>query len=159
MLADPAKRASPSSRGPAGQGTKQPFSDALRDDPGEAPTLAFFAVFLGGILILVEGLIFVAGGANTFRFAITPASSAAVQLGGIGVALGIGILATGFVLHENLAQRRSAGALLLVLGTLSLLSGGGFLVGLGATVVGGLIAVLRRPPPFHRAVDRPGRER
>lgn len=113
--------------------------------PLEAPTLAFFAVFLGGVFVLTDGLLILGAGPTAFTvgYAIPPAF--ADELGGVGVALGVAILAVGFLLHENLDQRRSASMILLVLAVASLLSGGGFLVGFALSTTGALVALLHRP--------------
>lgn len=111
----------------------------------EPPTLAFFAAFLGGVLIVVEGLALLAGGTEPIMLVTPPASSELPSLGGVGVATGIGILALGFSLQENLGHRVGVGIALVVLGLLSVASGGGFLLGTGLAVAGGLLAVVRQP--------------
>lgn len=113
--------------------------------PPEAPTLAFFAVFLGGLMVLLQGLVLLTGAGSAFSVGVALAPSLATQFGGVGVTLGIGIVAAGFALHENPGSRRQVGVVTVVLGLLSLVAGGGFLLGLGLSVAGGLMAAFRRP--------------
>lgn len=115
----------------------------------EAPTLAFFAAFLGGVLIIVEGLALLAGGTEPVAVFAPPVSSELPSLGGVGVAVGIGVVALGFFLQENVDGRLGAGTVLVVLGAISLVSGGGFVVGFVLAVAGGLLAAARRPTPLY----------
>lgn len=111
----------------------------------EAPTVAFFLAFLGGVLVMVESLALLAGGTAPYSVGISTTVSESAGLGGLGVAVGIGIVAAGFAVQENVAHRIGVGVVLLVLGSLSVLSGGGFGFGLGLAVAGGLISILLRP--------------
>ena len=121
-----------------------------RDRPLEAPTLAFLVATLGGWLVVVEGMLLVGSAGTTFDFGLPIPADAAAQLGGVGVALGLGIVGVGFVLHETQGSRRGVGLVIVVLGAGALAAGGGFLLGSVLTVVGGLIALFARPTPlFH----------
>ena len=126
-------------RGPSAHGTPLP----------EAPTVAFFAAFLAGVLNLVEGLALLAGGTEPVSVLPSVSSAALPPLGGIGVAAGIGLVAAGFSLQENPGQRRAVGVALVVLGGISIASGGGFLVGSALAIAGGLVAYLREPMPLY----------
>ncbi len=114
----------------------------------EAPTPAFFAGFLGGILVAVEGLFLLAGGTEPFSLgvAVTPAQTA--ELGGIGLTCGVAIVAVAFGLQEVRTHRVVAGLALLGLGAVSLVGGGGFGLGLAGTIGAGLLALLRPPAPL-----------
>jgi len=134
-----------------------------RPGPGvprpEAPTVAFFAAFLGGVLNLVEGLALLAGGTEPISVLPPVSSSVLPPLGGVGVSAGIGLIAAGFLMQENLGQRVAGGVALVALGVVSLLSGGGFLIGAALAIGGGLLAILREPLPLYAvpvsATDRP----
>lgn len=114
--------------------------------PVEAPTLAFFALFLGGVFVLLDGLVLIGAGSGAFGVGYLLPASDAPQLGGLGLALGVGIVATAFLFHENVGQRRRAGVVLLGLSAASLACGGGFLVGFALTFGGALLGLLRSPP-------------
>lgn len=118
----------------------------------EAPTLAFFAVFLGSVLIVAAGLVILAGGSGAIPASWTPGADA-TQLGGLGVTLGSALLAAGFLLHENRSYRREIGATIVVLSGASVLGGAGFWAGLVLGVAGGLLAMLR--PPLPLVLQRP----
>jgi len=125
-------------------------SAGRRRPPGpapEAPTLAFFAVFLGSILIVAAGLVILAGGSGVLPAGWTP-GAASTQLGGLGVTLGCALLAAGFLLHENRSYHRGIGLAIVVLSVASVLGGAGFWGGLALGVVGGLVAMLRPPVPL-----------
>lgn len=104
-------------------------------------------------MIVVEGMLLLGGG-STFQFGIPVLSGEAAQLGPLGVALGLGIVAVGFFLHESDARRRGPGFVVVVLACLSALAGGGFTIGLVLAVSGGLIAILAEPTPLYH----PGRQ-
>lgn len=126
-----------------------PRSGAWGNEPAEPPTFAFLVASLGGWLIVVEGMLLLGGGAAAFEFVVPLPPGDSAQLGSLGVTLGLVIVGVGFFLHETVGHRKSAGLVTLVLGALSVVSGGGFLIGLGLTVVGGLIAALGRPTPLY----------
>lgn len=130
-----------------------PRSSLGRPTPGipvpEAPTVAFFAAFLGGVLSIVEGLALLAGGTEPWGVLPVGGSAALPSLGGIGVAAGIGVVAAGFAMQENVEHRVGVGGALVVLGAIALVGGGGFLIGSALSIAGGLIAVFRKPLPLY----------
>jgi len=127
-----------------------PSRDRPRAPPAEAPTLAFLIACLGGWLIVVEGMLLLGGGGTAFQVGLVLPPSETVQLGGVGVTVGLGIVAVGFFLHETQGARKGIGVVTLALGAVSLVSGGGFLIGTVLTVAGGLIVILGKPTPlFH----------
>jgi hypothetical protein len=113
----------------------------------EAPTAAFFAAFLGSVLMIAAGLVILAGGNGA-----VPASWAlgatATQLGGVGMTAGIGVLAAGFLLHENRSFRREIGGAIIVLSAGSVFGGAGFWIGMALGVVGGVLAIVRPTRPL-----------
>ncbi|HYA10970.1 MAG TPA: hypothetical protein VEH10_04810 [Thermoplasmata archaeon] len=115
----------------------------------EAPTLAFLIASLGGWFVVVEGMLLLGGGGAVFQVGFAVPPSDAVELGGIGATLGLGIVGVGFFLHETEGHRKGGGVATVVLGALSIVSGGGFLIGLGLTVAGGLIAAFSKPTPLY----------
>jgi len=120
----------------------------------EPPTAAFFVAFLGGVLIIVEGLALLAGGSEPLSILPAVSSSALPPLGGIGVAAGIGVVAVGFSLQENLRHRVGVGIAAIALGALALASGGGFVVGSVLAIAGGLVAIFREPVPLYAEAGR-----
>ena len=144
----------PSSHGAGPRRSSPPPPDAPWS---EAPTFTFFATFLGAVLILLQGLVVLSGGAGAFSFVAAPSGSDAGQLGGAAVAVGIGIVAAAFALQENHRHRRGIGVVIVILGALSIVGGGGFLIGLPLTLLGGLAAILLRPTSVYRLTPPAGR--
>jgi len=128
--------------------TANPGSPA-RVPASQAPTLAFFALFLGGVFVLLEGLVLIGAGPNAFGVGYALPTADTSQLGGLGVAAGTGILAVAFFLHENYGRRKAAGVILLILAGTSLACGGGFLIGFALTLGGALLGILRPPTPLY----------
>ena len=95
-------------------------------------------------------MILLAGGGSQFEVGFSIPASTVVPLGGVGLSLGLGIIAAGFLLHEVEAYRRSAGMAIVILAALSTLSGGGFIVGLALAVLGGCLAMFLQPIPLYR---------
>lgn len=122
-----------------------------RAGPPEPPTLAFFLAFLGGVLALVEGLVLLGGGTVPPGVLGVPDPADLPSLGALGVATGIGIVGAGFSLLENPSRRGPVGGVLVLLGALSVVAGGGFLIGAALAVAGGLLGALgRRASPGAR---------
>ena len=119
------------------------------ETPWEAPTFSFLVASLGGWLIVVEGMILLGGGGSAFSVGFPLPAAEAVQLGGIGVTVGLVIVAVGFFVHETEGHRTSAGVTTVVLGVVSLASGGGFLMGSALSVAGGLISIVSKPTPLY----------
>jgi hypothetical protein len=119
----------------------------------EAPTVAFFLAFLGGVLVMVEGLALLAGGTEPFTVGVAAGPSQTAEFGGVGVAVGIGIVAAGFAVQENVRHRVGVGIALLTLAGISTLSGGGFALGLALSLAGGLVALVVVPTTLY-AVPR-----
>lgn len=116
------------------------------------------AAFLGAMMIMVEAFVLLAGGSEPFGLALPANPAQAEELGGIGLAIGVAVVAVLFGLQENLGQRFTAGLLLVVLGLASVVSGGGFGVGLLLTVLAGVGAVARPPSTLYGTPRRATRQ-
>ena len=97
----------------------------------------------------MEGLLLLGAG-SAFEFGILVPAADAPELGAAGTALGLAIVAVGFLFHESPRYRRSGGAVVFALALVSSAAGGGFVIGMGLAAAGGLLALLRAPRPLFR---------
>jgi hypothetical protein len=96
----------------------------------------------------VEGLVLLAGGGTAFEVGYPLPPPDLVALGGVGLAAGLAVVAVGFALHEAPEPRRGAGSVLVGLAVVGLAGGGGFLLGSGLVIAGGLLVIFGRTPPI-----------
>jgi len=96
----------------------------------------------------MEGLLLLAGGGVALEVGYPLPAADLASLGGVGLAAGLGVIAVGFALHEAPEPRRRAGAVLVSLAAVGLVGGGGFLIGSGLAIAGGLLVIFGRTPPI-----------
>lgn len=122
----------------------------------EKPTAAFVLSLIGGILILLDGL---------WVAFITSAIGAAMPMFfsfGLGLALAIGILGIIFgliIIYGSFqinsgepGKVRTWGIVVLILSIISIITGGGFILGLILGLIGGILALVWKPPTERVAV-------
>lgn len=114
------------------------------------PRTAYLLSLIGGILILVFSVI--------YALIILAIASffAAVGFGlGVGVAIGLAVVAILFGLvvlyfalrlKSNPQNAKTYGILILVFSVISFIGGGGFYIGAILALVGGILAIIWRPP-------------
>lgn len=120
--------------------------------PPDTPRIASVAGYVGGLLILIEGLVELVGGLYVTVLGFVAFGSWITLTGGVGVVLGALILYLSFRLTLTSPNHRVFGVLLLALGLVSFVAGGGFAIGLLLCVAGGVWAIGWRPsPPFYVA--------
>jgi len=131
------------SNGGSGHGTASevllPFRLVTRPPP--SMTAPLVATLVGGLLIAIEGAWLSGLGSSSVLLVVSPASNSVRDLGGVGVILGVVIMALGTALPIDPNWSHGLGAAIVLLGTCSLAVGGGFWVGLGLTLAGGLMAL------------------
>ena len=126
------------------------------------PTIATILALLGGTLILLTGVMFVAASvfvlptlsyANLNVPAGLPASSLpglisgfVGVIGAFGLVSGAIVLLSSVMILANSGQRRTWSVLILVFSVVSFLGFGGFIVGAVLGIVGGALALRWRPP-------------
>jgi len=140
---------------------------------GHTNTASVLAI-IGGVLMVLAGLIFVAVSAIIIPHlpsmyfstnSTTTISSTAVQgfasfiiggLGAFGLISGAIVLGSGVMLQVNPNRRRAWGVLILVFSVLSFLGTGGFIVGAVLGIVGGILALTWKPSIQQDGSGRPG---
>jgi hypothetical protein len=126
------------------------------------PRTASILALVGGIVILLGGVVFVAASVfilphldyanlNTPQ-GLTPGSIPALVSGVVGVmgvlglVSGVIVLVSAVMLLANVGERRTWGVLILVFSVLSFLGLGGFIVGAILGIVGGILTLRWKPP-------------
>jgi uncharacterized protein DUF6114 len=111
----------------------------------DSPTAASVVSLIGGVLILIGGLFVAALGGAVNAAGYYAAGGALSGLGLLGALFGfiIILLAIGMYLHPD--QTVGYGIAILILSLLSLVSGGGFIIGLILGVIGGILGIVFHP--------------
>ena len=115
--------------------------------PPEWPAAALVAALAGGVLIALEGAGLLYGAVRVYGVVPGPPADDLGGLGFLAVCIGIVTVLLAVYIWFFPTHYVRTGVLLVTLGLLSLACGGGFLIGLGLTVAGGLIAINWRPTP------------
>jgi hypothetical protein len=114
------------------------------------PVEAFLFSLVGGLLILVEGVLFLAVGSVVGSAGYAGASVFIGSLGALASLLGFVVLLVAVGLVFQPAAHRGFGLTILVLSLASLLVGGGFYLGGVLGVVGGVLAIVFDASSFAR---------
>jgi hypothetical protein len=124
----------------------------LVETPDQRLVASVVAILIGGILIFLEGVVLVASSVELNVLA-APSGANVASLGGLGIVLGLMLIGMAAYLWFEPAMRRAeTGIISILLGAVSLLTGGGFLLGMGLCVAGGLIAVALPKGPHYELV-------
>ena len=107
----------------------------------EKPTAAFVLSLVGGILILINGLVLAALGAILALF--FPA--AGILLAALGLVFGIIVLLGAIMLWTQPGQHKTWSIVVLVFSILSLVIGGGFIIGFILGLIGGILGIVWKP--------------
>jgi hypothetical protein len=95
--------------------------------------LSFTSVLIGGSLILLEALVSMLPPRNLPEIAVTL----------IGLSTGLGVLIGALMIRSSVQNKARSGSLLaIVFGLISIFTGGGFMVGLLLSILGGSLALL-----------------
>ena len=122
---------------------------------GKRPTGAMVLSAIGGLFILMGGIALLYLGAflSAFLGALMPVGLGAdpaamvTNLGIIGAALGLGVMALGIVMFIKPKLARILGIVIVVLSIASIVAAGGFFLGLILGVVGGILGLLFKAQP------------
>jgi hypothetical protein len=115
---------------------------------GKKPTAAMVLSLIGGILILIGGIVTLAFASLTvgliggFTSILGAAAEALTISGAIGVVFGIIIVALSLMLSSKPNKHAALGAVILILSIISILDGGGFIIGLVLGLIGGILAII-----------------
>ncbi len=122
---------------------------ASMSQSGSYPVAAFVLTLIGGILILLDGIYdaAVAAFVGSLVGAFFPGLGLLIiVLGIVALLFGIIILFGAVQMRSHPQSARTWGAVVLVLGLISIVGGGGFVLGLILALVGGILAIVWHPP-------------
>jgi hypothetical protein len=115
----------------------------------ERATIGFALSLIAGILVLVQGIVRIARGElnilgvlDEFRRRILGGLALEV-VGAIAVVFGVLIL-VGAILLYNAGNETAGGIIVLVFSALSILTGGGYVVGLVLGIIGGALGLAKK---------------
>jgi len=127
------------------------------------PTTAFVLILIGGILILINAVIFIyastIAGEVVKKLNITSmypgiaemVGTTLLVMGIIGLVFAVLVIIGSALVYSGVPGKVKAGSILgLVFGILSILIGGGFIIGLILALIGGILGLRwkpRSPPP------------
>ncbi len=124
---------------------------------GDKPIAAMVLSVIGGLLILVYGIIniLVASAIGTLGLGDIPGldtlgldlETLVRTIGVIGAVLGALVLILGIVMYMKPRSSTALGIIILILSLISIISGGGFLIGLVLGLVGGILGIVFKPAP------------
>jgi hypothetical protein len=112
--------------------------------PEEKPTAAFIVSLLAGIFILINGILIMI--ASAFIFVI-PIAGVFVALFGIGeLIFGLIVMFGAIMINsDDPSKVRTGGIIVLIFSIISIIAGGGFLIGLILGLIGGILALTWKP--------------
>jgi len=113
----------------------------------EKPTAAFILSLIGAIFILLQGiLIAAAGGAAASLFGEFIGGLVTV-VGVVAIIFGILVLIGAVMINSGVPGKvKTGGILTLIFSILSIFTGGGFFIGFILGLVGGILALVWKPP-------------
>jgi hypothetical protein len=122
------------------------------ESPKAYPVAAFVVTLIGGILILLDGLYllavsaFVSTVSSAYGVSIPGVSGLFEALAAVGLIFGLIILIGAIMMWRNPSSAKMWGIVVILLGLISIISGGGFILGLILALVGGILALVWHPP-------------
>ncbi|MEM2214636.1 MAG: hypothetical protein QXQ20_08155 [Candidatus Nezhaarchaeales archaeon] len=123
---------------------------------GEKPTAAFVLSLVGGIIILINGIIVLVGAGIAASIAtmvpgMGPAiSGLVIAFASFILVMGILVIVGAVMINSGAPNKVRVGSILvIVFSVISLLGGGGFIVGFVLALVGGILGLTWKPatPP------------
>lgn len=106
------------------------------------PTAAFAISLVAGIFILINGLVYAAIG--SIIGVLFPAIGVAIAA--VGLVFGIIVLIAAIMMYSKPRQAKAWGAIVLVFSLLSIIIGGGFIIGMILGIVGGALGLAWKKP-------------
>ena len=117
----------------------------------EKPTEAFTLSLIAGILIISNSAL-VGAAATWFPWIIPtlPGSSAndttlLIRLAAVGLIFGVLVLLGAIMLHIKPVDKKAWGIIIVVFSIPSVITGGGFIIGFILSIIGGALALSRKP--------------
>src|SRR5439155_18503695 len=109
---------------------------------GEKPTAAFVLSLIGGIFILLDGILLAVVGSAIAIGGLAGSGTAGgivSAIGAIGVIFGLIIIIGGVMMYQKPQSHTMWGVIVLILSLISIITGGGFIIGLILGLIGGLL--------------------
>jgi hypothetical protein len=138
----------------------------------EIPTVAFILSLVGGILVLLMGIMFLTIG-TAFMGGMMGGyypgmmggyyypggagfvSSIIAGIGIWGLICGVLILLGAFMIYTRPGSHGIWGIIILIFSLLSFIAGGGFIIGAILGVIGGILAIVWKPPESKAEAEKP----
>ncbi len=120
--------------------------------PRAYPVAAFVVTLIGGILILLDGIYllavsaFISSVTSAYGVSVPGVSGLLTALAAVGVIFGLIILVGAIMMWRSPSSAKMWGIIAILLGLISIVSGGGFILGLILALVGGILALVWHPP-------------
>ena len=115
---------------------------------GEKPTAAFVLSLIGGIFILLDGILLAVVGSAIAIGGLAGSGTAGgivSAIGAIGVIFGLIIIIGGVMMYQKPQSHTMWGVIVLILSLISIITGGGFIIGLILGLIGGILALVFKP--------------
>jgi hypothetical protein len=122
------------------------------NSPRAYPVAAFVLTLIGGILILLDGIYllavsaFVSSVTSAYGVSIPGVSAILEALAAVGLIFGLIIMIGALMMWKSPSSAKMWGVVVIVLGFISIIGGGGFVLGLILALVGGILALIWHPP-------------
>src|SRR6184192_3649584 len=114
----------------------------------EKPTAAFVLSLIGGIFILLGAIVVMALASVIGSLMLIGGGdpNLAYLYGAVGLIFAILVLVGAVMLWMKPQQHVAAGVIILLFSLFSIISGGGFIIGLILGIVGGILGIVWKPP-------------
>lgn len=109
------------------------------------PVGALIASLIGAVLILGDAAVLAAAGSAATGLGYSDVGGLLGALAALGVLIGLVILVLAILVYLNPESHVGYGIAILILSLFSLITGGGFFIGLIAGVIGGILAIVFEP--------------
>jgi len=120
----------------------------------DRPVAAIVLALLSGLFLASEGVVEMAVAIGAATVGLPQVYGDLAVDGLVSIVLGVLIVIFAVIIHGDKKPRRLLGTAILVMSTISLLLGGGFLIGFALGLVAGVWFIAWRPnPPFYLAPE------
>ena len=113
------------------------------------PTAAFILTLIGGVLVLIGSIVFIAAGSLAGSLGVpttTTVTTTLVVSGVLGIVLGIVLIVASILLNTTDMKKRKLWSIIaIILAIISLVAaGGGFIIGFILALIGGILGLVKK---------------